>query len=296
MKKNYVLLTAAKNEEEYIGLAIESILRQSVHPSAWYIMDDGSTDRTAEIVASYAEEHSFIKLHSAGDGSSRNFGSQYKAIEAAFALAKQKDFDFVGVQDADIAPEPANYYEELLERFATSPKLGIAGGYIYERENGVFKARKGNAIDSVAGGVQMFRRECFEEIGGYKPLTLGGSDWLAQIEARMAGWEVESCPEFPIHHYRPTSSAGGRFQGLFKLGKLDGSFALHPLFEVFKCARRVTEKPLLIGSVVRFSGYLWWKLTRRESVIPPEAVRMSREEQMKKIKLALGLQRGAAAR
>src|SRR5580692_10596550 len=101
MQNRYVLLTAAKNEEAYIGETIASVLRQTVHPVAWFIMDDGSTDRTAQIVEEQARLHPFIRLQSAGAREGRNFGSQYKAITAAFELARSLDFDFVGVHDAD---------------------------------------------------------------------------------------------------------------------------------------------------------------------------------------------------
>jgi biofilm PGA synthesis N-glycosyltransferase PgaC len=117
MRNRYVLLTAAKNEDAYIGETISSVLRQSVRPTAWFIMDDGSSDRTAEIVERFAAEHPFIRLNSAGSRGGRNFGSQYKALHAAYELARPMAFDFVGVQDADIAPERVDYYETILGEF-----------------------------------------------------------------------------------------------------------------------------------------------------------------------------------
>jgi poly-beta-1,6-N-acetyl-D-glucosamine synthase len=284
MGTNYILLTAAKNEADYIGTTIQSVLRQTIRPRAWFIVDDGSTDRTAEIIRESAAKNPFIHLHSAGAGEGRNFGSQYKAIQAAYAMAQSLDFEFMGVQDADIEIERSDYYETVLKEFQRNSKLGITGGYIYERANGEWKCRGSNSVDSVAGGVQMFRRECFEQIGGYKPLTLGGSDWLAQIEARQAGWQAFALPELHALHYRPTSSASGRFRGLFKLGLLDASFGSHPLFESFKCGRRVMEKPLVLGSLIRLSGYLWWNLSRREPLISREAVAALQQDQWRKIK------------
>jgi glycosyltransferase involved in cell wall biosynthesis len=279
----FVLLTAAKNEGKYIGEALQSVLRQTVKPAAWFIMDDGSTDNTAQLVRDAAAQHPFIRLHSTGNTGGRSFGAKDKAINAAYEMARRLDFDCVGIQDADIAPEQADYYEMILKRFAQRPELGIAGGYIYERAAGVWACRKGNSPDSVAGGVQMFRRACYEQIGGYTPMHFGGEDWLAQLDARMAGWEVLACPEHPIHHYRPTSSADGRWRGLFRLGMMDASFGSHPVFEVLKCARRVGEKPLLIGSFIRLSGYLWWRLSGRAPLLPPHKVEFLRREQKAKM-------------
>lgn len=279
----YILLSAAKNEEQYIGEAIKSVIAQSVHPLAWFIMDDGSTDKTAQIVRDYAAQYSFIRLHSAGERGGRNFGSQYKAITAAYALAQESAFDFLAVQDADIAPERVDYFESLLKMFHGNPRLGIAGGYIYERSKGKWSCRKSNAPDSVAGGIQMFRRACFDQIGGFTPLYLGGSDWLAQLDARMAGWEIAACPEFPVRHYRPTSSANGRLLGYLQLGYLDASFGTHPVFEIFKCARRISTPPIFLAALLRFAGYVWWKCSGRDPLLPPEKVVFLRKEQMAKI-------------
>jgi glycosyltransferase involved in cell wall biosynthesis len=284
MPSRYILLTAAKNEEAYIGETIASVLRQTVRPTAWFIMDDGSTDDTAAIVSRFAKDHPFIHLQSAGERGGRNFGSQYKAIMAAYELAKGMDFDFAGVHDADIAPERDDYYESILGEFARNARLGIAGGFIYERADGVWQGRKGNSEDSVAGGIQMFRRACFEQIGGYTPLYHGGSDWLAQIEAKMAGWDRLARRDLPVYHYRPSSTANGRYRGLFRMGQMDASFGSHPIFEVIKCCRRLTARPFLAGSVVRFAGYLSWKLSGRKPSIPAEKAAFLRREQMAKLK------------
>lgn len=283
MQTNYILLTAAKNEEQYIGGAIESVLRQTIHPVVWIIMDDGSTDQTAQIVRNYAEKHRFIQLHSARKGGERSFGAQYRAINAAYKLAQPFNFEYVGMHDADIVPAFDNYFEAILEYLAAHPKLGITGGFVYEHSGNEWKCRKANSPDAVAGGIQMMRKTCFEQIGGYTPLQCGGEDWLAQLDAKMAGWEVKALPELPVQHYRPTSSAGGRLRGLFRLGMMDASFGSHPVFEVFKCARRVVERPLIISGIIRFAGYLWWNISRAEPLIPAEKVSYLRKEQMTRL-------------
>jgi len=284
MSNRYILLTAAKNEADYIGQTIDSVLRQSVRPTAWFIVDDGSTDQTAEIVQGFANRNRFIHLLSSGTQTRRSFGSKDKAINAAYEAAKKLSFDFIGILDADIAFEQRDYYECILGKFHGNPRLGIAGGFIYERPNGTWQCRKGNSVDSVAGGMQLFRRACYEQIGGYVPMHYGGEDWLAQIDARMAGWEVLACPEYHVLHYRPTSSAGGHWRGLFRLGMMDASFGSHPAFELLKCGRRITAPPVLAGSLLRLSGYLWWKLSGRKPLLAPDKVAFLRREQMAKMR------------
>ncbi len=282
----YVLLTAAKNEAAYLGTAIESVLRQSVRPRAWFIVDDGSSDQTAEIVRRHAAQHPFIQLLTSSGRTERSFGSKDKAINAAYEAARKLDFECLGILDADIAFERDDYYESMLRRFAENPKLGIVGGLIYERSEGVWQSRKGNSEDSVAGGMQLFRRACYEQIGGYVPMHYGGEDWLAQIDARMAGWEVFALPEHHVLHYRPTSSAGGHWRGLFRLGLMDASFGSHPVFETLKCARRMFAPPVLVGSALRFCGYWWWKISGRKPLIAPEKVAFLRKQQRAKMRRA----------
>lgn len=279
----YILLTAAKDEEACIGEVIQAVLRQTVRPLAWFIMDDGSTDRTASIVKQFAAEHPFIHLQSASSRSGRCFGSQYKAISVAYELAKPLKFKFVAVQDADQAPVQDNYYQSLLEEFCNSPQLGVASGVVYERPNGIWESRPDNSRDSVAASA-MFRKSCFDQIGGYTPLHYGGSDWLIQLDVKMAGWKILTRPDLHIHHYRLTSSAGGIWRGKFRAGMMDASFGSHPLFEFFKCCRRVTSHPFLFGSTLRLCGYFWWRLSGRNPLITSEKVAFLRKEQMAKLR------------
>lgn len=283
MDFQYVLLTAAKDEEACLTEVIQAVLRQTVRPLAWFIMDDGSTDRTASIVKQFAAEHPFIHLQSASARAGRCFGSQYKAITAAYELARPLPFDFVAVQDADQAPAREDYYHSLLEEFRNHPRLGVASGAVYERPNGVWERRRDNSKDSVAASA-MFRRSCFDQIGGYTPLNYGGSDWLIQLDVKMAGWEIQTRPDLHILHYRLTSSAGGIWRGKFRAGMMDASFGSHPLFELLKCCRRVTSRPFVFGSIVRFCGYIWWRVSGRKPLLAPEKVAFLQQEQKGKLR------------
>jgi hypothetical protein len=95
----------------------------------------------------------------------------------------------VGLVDADQAPRESYYYETIFEEFDRNPRLGVASGFVYERPSGMWESRSANATDSVAGSA-IFRRSCFDQVGGYVPLYYGGSDWLIQIDAKMAGWKI----------------------------------------------------------------------------------------------------------
>ena len=93
----------------------------------------------------------------------------------------------------------------------------------------------------------------------------------------MAGWETFIRPDLHFLHYRPSSSAGGIWRGTFRKGLMDASFGSHPLFELVKCCRRVTKPPLVLGSAVRFCGFLWWNLNLRKPLLPAETVAYFKE-------------------
>lgn len=292
MPGSYVLLSACKDESEYIGLCIESIRRQTIAPLAWVIVDDGSDDDTCAVIESRLEACPYIQLIKLPRGRARCFGSKDRAIQLAYERVKHLDFDFVGVLDTDVSLEAPNYYESVLDRFREQPRLGIAGGAVYERQNGEWRERQVNTPWSVAGCVQLFRRGCFESIGGFVPLEFGGSDTLAELQLRMQGWETRSLPDLPVRHYRPTSSASGLVRGYYRLGLLDASFGSHPLFMLLKCLRRITYRPWFIGAAALYAGYLAYSLRGGRTVIPEPVSRHLREEQMLRVRQLLRLRGG----
>jgi glycosyltransferase involved in cell wall biosynthesis len=286
---SYCLLTACRNESAFIGETIHSIIGQSLQPQVWLILDDGSTDGTADIIRQLSRGHDWIHLHQLEPRRERSFGAQYRAIMRGHEMIKNLSFDFIGALDADISFENADYYRNVIHEFNCNPKLGIAGGVICEKENGVFKERRANAAWSVAGGVQTFRREVFETIGGYVPLEYGGSDSLAMVMTRMKGWETRSLSQLRVLHHRPSSTADGLLRGGFQRGLMDAAFGYHPLFMILKCVRRLTFKPRVVGSMLSLAGYIFYKLKGGRPVIPTEALNYVRKTQMERVSRAIRL-------
>jgi glycosyltransferase involved in cell wall biosynthesis len=281
--KTYVLVTAAYNEEKYIGKTIDSIVSQTLRPQKWIIVSDGSTDKTDEIVRVHAEKHAFIKLHRVTEEHPRNFAAQVKAINCGYALLKDKEFDFIANLDADVSFDPI-YYEALLRKFEANPNLGLAGGFVYEDHGKGFRNRRTNGSQSVAHAVQMFRRSCFESIGGYLPLRYGGPDWVAEVMVRQQGWGVQAFPELVVHHYRPAASAGGFVRGWYRQGLMDYSLGSVPLFEIVKCVRRIPEHPFVIGALARLAAFGASYVVRAPRLVPPEFMRYLREEQRQRLR------------
>jgi glycosyltransferase involved in cell wall biosynthesis len=282
LEKKYVLVTAAYNEEAYIEKTIQSIVAQTALPHHWAIVSDGSTDRTDEIVNDYASRYPFIRLVRITEEHPRNFAAQVFAINRGYEYLKEFEFRYIANVDSDVSFEPT-YYCQLLERFDGDSRLGIAGGYIYERQNGKFEPRLMNSENSVAHAVQMFRRECFEEVGGYVALPYGGPDWYIQVSARMRGWHVRAFTDLPAFHYRPTGGADRPYRGLFRQGRMDYSLGSYPPFELLKLARRFRVKPYVIGSLTRLSGFVWGYCQREKRMVSDEFVRYLRSEEKSRV-------------
>ncbi len=186
----YVLISPARNEANFIELTIKSVVAQTVRPLKWIIVSDGSTDGTDEIVRQYANEHSWIELVRMPERRERHFAGKVHAFNAGYTRVKDLAFEVIGNLDADVSFDDKDYFLFLMNKFAEDPRLGV-GGTPYQQENSTYDYRFVN-IEDVSGACQLFRRECFEEIGGYLPLKGGGVDHVAFLTARMKGWQTRT--------------------------------------------------------------------------------------------------------
>jgi glycosyltransferase involved in cell wall biosynthesis len=285
MKPQYVIVTPAHNEGKYIADTIESVIRQTALPSCWIIVDDGSTDDTVAIVQSYARQHDFIRCYGRRrDASQTYFASNVYAIMEGVAQIAAGDHEFIAVLDADITL-PEDYYEQILARFEAEPTLGVASGIYENLVNGKLE-KVLNDRRSTPKAIQVFRRACFEAIGGYRPLKYGGEDTCACVMARMNGWKSWSFPEIKVVHRRPTGLGNARniLRARFMQGMCEYGLATHPLFMLVKSLRRsLLERPVILGGILRLAGYAYGFAKREPRQMPPEAVRFIRRDQFHRV-------------
>lgn len=278
----YVLVTAAYNEERLIEATIQSVISQTVPPTRWIIVSDASTDHTDEIVRHYEGGYPYIQLMRITDEHPRNFAAQVHAINAGCRELMKLKFDFIGNLDADVTFGP-HYFERVLARLAEDPELGLTGGFIFESRHGRYQSRSCNRAWSVAHAVQLFRRTCFEQVGGYVALRYGGPDYYAEVRARQLGWKVEACTDLAVYHHRPTAEAEGFVQGRLRQGRMDQSFGTLALFEFFKCLRRVPEHPFVIGAIIRFCGFLQAHLRNAPRLVPDDVADYIRRDEWRRM-------------
>ncbi len=283
---DYVLITAARNEAAYIAMTIESVLAQTNPPVKWIIVSDGSTDGTDDIVKYYASHHSFIDLQRRDDSNKVDFASKVYALQQGYHRLQNINYDFIGILDADVSFD-VTYYHGIIKQFESNPRLGIGGGFIYERDKHSFQSRPLNSFYSVAGAIQLFRRECYETIGGITPSRLGGEDTIAGILARMNGWEVKAFSQFIVYHHKLSSSVRGYMKESVRQGRMDYAIGSHPLFELVKCGRRIKERPFLIRSFLRLLGYVLAWVRKETRVVNPAVMDFLKNEQLSRIRAML---------
>ena len=282
-----LLITPARNEEQRLEHTITAMLAQTVHPGKWVIINDGSTDKTSEIIARFAAKYDWIERFEMPSHRDRSFGAKANCFNAAWKQFGGTEYDIVGNLDADITFEP-DYLEFLFNEFAKNPKLGVAGTPFWQ-EGGYDSASDSfEGEQHVPGGCQLFRRECFEGVGGYVPNKAGGVDWIAVTTARMKGWETRSFREKRFFHHRSLGTAErSKLSALYSYGEKDYYLGGGALWEAFRVAYRTSKPPVLLGGLALGLGFTTAALRRIPRPVSPELMQFHRQEQMKKLKSIL---------
>jgi poly-beta-1,6-N-acetyl-D-glucosamine synthase len=254
--EKFIVITPARNEARYLGKTIESLVSQSILPCEWVIVDDGSVDETYRIAEDASRAHPWIKIIQRPDRGYRDFSSSFvEAIEEGLNHLSQKDCQYIFKIDADIVLGP-DYFKEILVKFAENPKLGIAGGVVYDFINGE-KIRLRELPEMTSGAIKGWRRECFKEIGG---LVRGlGWDGLDSFKAMMLGWNTETFGDkgLEVLHLRPTkSSIKNRYYGWARHGKTLHFAGAHPAWLLASAAYHLVDHPFVLGSFCMIIGYL----------------------------------------
>lgn len=282
---SYVIITPARNEAQFIELTLRAMVAQTFRPLKWVIVSDGSTDGTDDIVIKYMADNPWIELLRMPERHGRNFAGKAYAVNAGRARLGTPQYDVIGNLDADTSFE-SDYFEFLMARFAESPKLGCAGTAF--RETGISYNYEFVGTEHVSGMCQMFRRECFEEIGGYAAIKSGGIDLIAVLSARAKGWETRTFPEKTFEHHRKQGGAlhAGLRERLYT-GRKDYLLGNHPLWELSRSAYQMRRKPYIVGGLLVLGSYVWNLVRGVERTIPKNLMLLRRDDQIKRLKRIL---------
>jgi hypothetical protein len=283
----YVIVTPARNEAQYVERTIKSVIAQTVLPLKWVIVSDGSTDGMDEIVARYAAEYGWIELVRMPYRRERHFAGKVHAFNAGYARVAAHKFEVIVNLDADTS-FGADYFYYLLQKLAEGPDLGLVAGRLVDVCSNQSYNYELSGTDYVSGPCQVFRRECFEAIGGYQPLKSGGVDVMAVLSARAKGWQTRTFVDKPYYHHRPMN--GAQMSGLrerLHTGRKDYLLGSHPAWEIFRSLYQMTNWPYVIGGICILLGYSWMFVRGVQQTLPSDLIEFRRREQIQRLRSAL---------
>lgn len=264
----YVVVSPVRNEEQFIRLTLESMVAQANRPAQWVIVNDNSTDSTADIIRSYANKHLWIKLVDADNEGERKRGSRViQLFNVGFTQIDPEDYDLVVKLDGDVSFAP-DFFERLIEKFVQDDRLGIAGGECFEWNGKTWKLVK-TPEDHVRGATKVYRRTCFDAIGGLP--SVNGWDTIDEMKAQMKGWKTRGYEDILFRHHRLMGSAEGRIRGWVTHGEF--SYFLRYPFPVILTRtiyRAIVERPLFLVGFALLWGYLKSLVTRQTQINDPE--------------------------
>ena len=280
MNPRYVVITPVRDEDKFLPLAIKSMVGQTLRPEQWVIVNDGSKDRTGEIIDEAVQQYPWIRAVHRGDRGYRKWGAGIiEAFYDGFNALTCQDWDFMSKLDGDLSFEP-DYFERALEKFRENPRIGIGGGILYHYDDGQVVWEKHPKFH-VRGGTKIYRRACWNDIDG---LWVGpGSDTVDEVKANMRGWTTMSFTDIHLQHHRFTGASWGRWGGMVKDGKIDYVSGYHPLFLAAKALVRLRRRPYFLGSFALVSGYVAAYFQRIPRVNDAELIRYLRHQQLARL-------------
>ena len=276
----YVIITPVRDEARFIEQTIISVRRQTVQPTEWVIVDDGSTDGTGSLAEREATGAPWIHVvHRRNRGFRKAGGGVMEAFRDGYQRLRCSDWDFIVKLDGDLTL-PVDYFEQCFEYFDRDPKLGIGGGVISHSRHGVWQVEK-NPRFHVRGATKIYRKECWRDIG--ELWIAPGWDTIDEVKANMLGWKTYSFGELQLRHHRLTGSAEGLLRDRIKHGVACYVAGYHPIFVVASCLRRIGQKPYCAGSVAMLYGFMKGYWVRTGRVNDPQMIAYLRSQQLRRL-------------
>ena len=202
---SYAVLTPVRDEAAELPRLARCLAAQTVRPHCWLLIENGSSDATAETAAALAREHDWVRVVSAPPGPPRARGAAVvQALHTGLA-ALDREYDAVAKLDADVSFAP-DYFERLLQALAEDPALGLVSGACCELADGGWRERTVTGTH-VWGAARAYRWACLQDV---LPLDERmGWDGLDQLRAAARGWTVARVPGLQFRHHRREGTRDG---------------------------------------------------------------------------------------
>lgn len=277
---NYYIVIPAHNEEAFIALTLDSLISQTVLPKKVVIVNDNSTDKTAEIVTAYAKENPFISLVNKTSSAIHLPGSKViQAFHKGFETLDEA-YDVIVKLDADLIL-PNNYFETILNIFEKDSTIGMAGGFAYIKKNGEWILENLTDKDHIRGAFKAYRKECFLQIGNLKPAM--GWDTVDELLSKFYGWKVVTDASLIVKHLKPT---GANYNKTARYKQGEAFYTLGYGFLITSIASAklamMKKKPLLFLDYIK--GFWKAKAAKTPLLVTAEQAKFIRKYRLKKMK------------
>lgn len=282
---DYVLVSAARNEASTLETTIRSVLNQSLLPREWIIVDNDSSDGTKAIVDAFAKQAGWIRYAYCPWRSGAGYANKVRALQLGADFASVRESEFLGVLDADVELPP-HYYQCVLDALLRHPDWGIAGGIVTDTDASAETSV--SEISNVSGAVQVFRRACWESIGGLVPIPEGGEDTIACVTARLCGFQTRVLPELVVRHLKARgASSGGQVRRMWMSGRRDAAMGVHPLYAWIKYLAALGPSPWIVRGVLMLGGYCARSWFGGDLLVPRAVIQHLRNEQLELLRRQL---------
>lgn len=290
----YVVISPVRDEAQHLETTIGSMVQQTVRPAQWILVNDGSTDGTAEIIRRYCSQHSWItgvhlqerrSLQVSGRGNRACLAKEIEAFYSGYERIAVPDWAYLAKIDGDVGFQP-DYFERCFAKFEAEPGLGIGGGDICNLVEGKL-APEPTPNFHVRGATKIYRRACWESIGGV--VRAAAWDTLDEVKANMKGWASRTFVDLRVVHYRPTGAANGAWKNAVKNGMWSYVAGYHPLYMTARCIRQLFRTPYFLGSIGLMWGYVQGHLQRIPRSADRALIVYLRDQQLRRLSLRPGI-------
>jgi glycosyltransferase involved in cell wall biosynthesis len=279
----YYIVIPSYNEEALISLTLQSLISQTVLPKKVVVVNDNSTDKTAEIVLDFAKDNPFITLVNKTSETIHLPGSKViQAFQKGFETLDE-DYDLIVKIDADLI-FPSNYFETIIKHFESDDQIGMAGGFCYIEKNGDWILENLTDKDHIRGALKAYRKETFQQIGGLKPAM--GWDTVDELLCKYYNWKVVTDSSLHVKHLKPT---GANYNKTARYKQGEAFYTLGYGFWITAIASAklamMKKKPLLFLDYIK--GFWKAKSANTPLLVTKEQARFIQNYRLQKMKQKL---------
>lgn len=276
----YYIVIPTYNEEQFIGLTLQSLADQTVLPTKVIVVNDNSTDSTPEIVLAFAEKYPWISLVTKTSSAIHLPGSKVIQAFQKGLESIDEDYDLIVKVDADLI-FPSNYFETIIQHFESDASIGMVGGFCYIEKNGEWILENLTDKDHIRGALKAYRKATFKQIGGLRAQM--GWDTVDELLCKFYNWKVVTDESLHVKHLKPT---GANYNKTARYKQGEAFYTLGYGFIITAIAS--LKLALRKGKPFLFIDYLigFWKakLSKKPMLVTDEQAQFIRKYRLQKMK------------